>query len=228
MANQGPPPQATLNIPAVLVTAALAVFAIRYFFFSPSPDASSNTAPGVAAAASSSSRNSRRRVAPEKIETVLSMFPQLSRRNIEWDLQRNGSSVQTTSERVLTEGRLPEAPSYFRASTPPLTSSSQAAPRNAPRSSQHPDLITRYNLSNKLSEPYSRPSQSSKGKQPDPPLNQLPGEEPILTNEAQQAKGGWSSNKNERAELLKKRREEMILQARKRMEEGDKKGKEKA
>jgi len=35
------------------------------------------------------------------------MFPQLSRRDIEWDLSRNGASVQATTERVLREGRLP-------------------------------------------------------------------------------------------------------------------------
>jgi len=42
----------------------------------------------------------------EKVETVAAMFPQLSRRDIEWDLQRNGGSVQATTERVLRDGRL--------------------------------------------------------------------------------------------------------------------------
>jgi len=35
------------------------------------------------------------------------MFPQLSRRDIEYDLSRNGANVAGTTERVLREGRLP-------------------------------------------------------------------------------------------------------------------------
>ena len=38
-----------------------------------------------------------------------------------------------------------------------------------------------------------------------------------LARQAQQARGSWSSNKAERAELLKRRREHMVLQARRRM-----------
>lgn len=39
---------------------------------------------------------------PEQIEQVAQMFPQLSRREIMWDLQRNGGSVAATTERILT------------------------------------------------------------------------------------------------------------------------------
>lgn len=42
------------------------------------------------------------RVNPAHVEQVAQMFPQLDRRTIMWDLQRNGGSVQATSERVLT------------------------------------------------------------------------------------------------------------------------------
>lgn len=42
----------------------------------------------------------------DKIDTVAAMFPQLSRRDIEWDLVRNGGSAQATIEKVLRRGRL--------------------------------------------------------------------------------------------------------------------------
>ena len=34
------------------------------------------------------------------------MFPQVGRREIQWDLQRNGGSVAATTERILGSGRL--------------------------------------------------------------------------------------------------------------------------
>lgn len=59
----------------------------------------------------------------------------------------------------------------------------------------YPDLITRYNLQDKLKEP-SEPQE-------------------------QQAVGsgkGWSSNREERQTLLQRRRDQMILEARRKME----------
>lgn len=80
--------QQTLSIPSLLFVLLLLAFSIHYFFFSP---------------ASSSTPSSRRNNAadPAQIELVANMFPQLSRRDIQWDLQRNGGSVQATTERVL-------------------------------------------------------------------------------------------------------------------------------
>lgn len=72
------------------------------------------------------------------------------------------------------------------------TSAQQAKQAGRPK---QPDLITRYNLQNKLS------SESEEG---------TPSEE--------KKKEGWSSNKDERQALLKKRRDEMILAARRKME----------
>ena len=46
-----------------------------------------------------------------------------------------------------------------------------------------------------------------------------------MTTEDQQAQGGWSSNKDERAELLKRRREAMVLEARRKMLEKEQAGK---
>jgi coupling of ubiquitin conjugation to ER degradation protein 1 len=64
----------------------------------------------------------------------------------------------------------------------------------------HPDLITRYNLQGRIGS-------SDKGKQKD-------GATPSGAS-------GWSSSKDERAKMMKERREEMILKARRKMLEKD-------
>lgn len=93
----------TLSIPSLLAFAVVSFFAIRFFFFS-TPSGSTQAFPG-------SSRSGRRvrgrNFPPDRVDTVASMFPQLSRRDIEWDLVNNGGSVPATTERVLTGGRLP-------------------------------------------------------------------------------------------------------------------------
>lgn len=66
--------------------------------------------------------------------------------------------------------------------------------------SEHIDLITRYNLGSRISSPPSTPSESSGP-----------------SGSTQTA--SWSNNKNERQALLKRRREEMILNARRKLEE---------
>lgn len=95
--SSSPSDPTTLNIPSLLVFAVISVFAIRYFFF---------TSPSSSSAASGSSSNGRR-VPADRIEQVASMFPQVNRREIEYDLSRNGANVASTTERVLREGRLP-------------------------------------------------------------------------------------------------------------------------
>lgn len=84
--------QQTLSIPSLLLLAALSALAVRYFFFTP---------------ASSSTTSTRSRTAnPADVEQISQMFPQISRRDIMWDLQRNGGSVAATTERVLSRGTL--------------------------------------------------------------------------------------------------------------------------
>ena len=87
----------TLSIPSLLLLAAFAAVTIRYFFF-PSSRQSANANP--------SSSSPRRAVNPADVEQVASMFPQIGRREIMWDLQRNGGSVGATTERILSSGRL--------------------------------------------------------------------------------------------------------------------------
>ena len=90
-----PPPEQTVNVPQLLIIILLGGLALRYFFFSPS-------------SSSSSSSSGRNRVREQDVETIQQMFPQVSRRSIMWDLQRNGGSVAATTERILSGRGLEE------------------------------------------------------------------------------------------------------------------------
>ena len=81
--------QQTLNLPSLIIVVIIVGLSIRYFFFSPS---SNNIG---------SSSNRGRAADPAHVDQLQQMFPQLNRRDIQWDLQRNGGSVQATTERVL-------------------------------------------------------------------------------------------------------------------------------
>lgn len=87
-----------------------------------------------------------------------------------------------------------QPPVTFQPPPPPgQSASAHGAPptRQAEKPSQ-PDLITRYNLKNKI-DTNSQSGDDGKGK-------------------------GWSSNREERQASLQRRREEMILAARKKMQ----------
>ena len=81
----------TLNVPSLFLVVLVTSLAIRYFFFGPRspPNASSG-----------------RRVDPAHVDQIATMFPQVDRRAIQWDLQRNGGSVAATTERILSRGVL--------------------------------------------------------------------------------------------------------------------------
>ena len=81
--------EATLSIPSLAFVAVLSFLIIRYFMSSRSSDSAA------------SSRQRGQRFTSAQVEHVAAMFPQLSRRDIMWDLQRNGGSVAATTERVL-------------------------------------------------------------------------------------------------------------------------------
>ena len=83
------PQEQTLNLPSLVFVVILVGLSIRYFFFSPS------------SATDARSSNRGRAADPAHVDQILQMFPQLNRRDIQWDLQRNGGSVQATTERVL-------------------------------------------------------------------------------------------------------------------------------
>ncbi|RMD40523.1 hypothetical protein DV735_g4597, partial [Chaetothyriales sp. CBS 134920] len=187
--------EATLSIPSLILVSILIFFTYQFFFTSRSSSSSSGANNGLNFTAA-------------QVEQVSAVFPHLNRRDIMWDLHRNGGSVQATTERVLS-GRglelrlmqfvLQQAPPSFQPritfTTPPSTSPSTATGR-AQTIRVEPDLITRYNLQAKI---------SSKGKEKE--------EEP--------AQAGWAASKDERQRILQKRRDDMILAARRRMQEKD-------
>lgn len=81
----------------------------------------------------------------------------------------------------------------------PRPAATTTSPSPAQVKPVNPDLITRYNLATKVSATELADAAVSTGsKSP-----------------------GWSANKNERAEALRRRREEMVLAARRKMEERD-------
>ncbi|KAH7160785.1 hypothetical protein EDB81DRAFT_325830 [Dactylonectria macrodidyma] len=124
---------------------------------------------------------------------IQQMFPQAERRSILWDLQRNGGNIQNTTERILA-GRLDTPPITFQPPPPPggsANAATAALPRQPDKPAQ-PDLITRYNLSGKVGTE-SMTEDDKKGK-------------------------AWSSNREERHASLQRRRDEMILAARRKME----------
>ncbi|KAK5467261.1 hypothetical protein LTS15_000233 [Exophiala xenobiotica] len=183
--------EATISIPSLAFVAVLGYFIYRYFF-------SSSTGTGADGNPSSSSRNNGLRFTPAQVEQVAQMFPQLSRRDIMWDLHRNRGSVPATTERVLTGQGLDPAPPSFQPqislTNPPAnvtTSSSAAMLKSLP-----PDLITRYNLQAKV---------NSKGKE----------------REEDSPPPGWASSKEARQKMLQRRRDEMILEARRKLQEKD-------
>ncbi|KAK5111644.1 hypothetical protein LTR62_004749 [Meristemomyces frigidus] len=195
--------KSSINLPQIIAVALVGFFAFRWYMSKPSGD-SSGSNPGSTSAAAS-----RRGQAVDlvKVEQLASMFPQLDRRTIAWDLHRNGASVPATTERVLA-GRGLETPpvSYQPALPSPETqapavgvsagSSGSGTKRTGLKAGQE-DLITRYNLQGRV---------GGKGKE-------------AVTKEEEQRKMEWSSDKVARAEGLKRRREEMVLAARRRMEE---------
>lgn len=81
----------SLNIPSLLTLAVVSFFVIRWFFNRDDSPAGSGQPRGRGNA-----------VDPAQVEQVSQMFPQLSTREIIWDLQRNGGSVAATTERILT------------------------------------------------------------------------------------------------------------------------------
>lgn len=102
-------------------------------------------------------------------------------------------------ERVLGGRGLESPPPSFQPNIPtPATTENAGGSTASGRKSNAPlpDLITRYNLQTRV---------GGKGKEP------VPSEE--------QKRNAWSADKNARADALKKRREDMILAARRKMEE---------
>ncbi|WEW59713.1 hypothetical protein PRK78_005193 [Emydomyces testavorans] len=187
----------SLNIPSLLTLAVVSFFVIRWFF-SRSGDSHGGS--------SVSGGGGRPRVDPAQVEQIAQMFPQLSRREIMWDLQRNGGSVAATTERVLSGRGLENPPPSFQPNIPASPSPANTAiSSSAPSKPPVDDLITRYNLGSRIQEEVSGSTTVVNS-----------GSGTIIRSES-----AWSQNKSERQRLLQKRRDDMILAARRKMLEKD-------
>lgn len=158
-----------------------------------------NKPPPSSGGSNGSSRSSRA-PNPEQIAQVSAMFPQLDRRSIAWDLHRNGGNVAGTSERILTGRGLENPPPSFQPELPEVRSVAPASSGQRGAVSGQQDLITRYGLQGRIGS-------SDKGKE--------------AVKSEEQKRSAWTSDKAARAEGLKRRREEMVLEARRKMMEKD-------
>ncbi|EPS28135.1 hypothetical protein POX_e07108 [Penicillium oxalicum] len=178
----------SLNIPSLLTLAVVSFFVLRWFLSR--DDGSSN---------GGRPRARGNAVDPAQVEQISQMFPQLSIREIMWDLQRNGGSAAATTERILTGRGLETPPPSFQPQiTLPTVSTQPSQPSRAPATSKADaqDLISRYNL-----------------------RGQITTEAVTDTPTTSASASGWSQNKEERQRLLQKRRDDMILAARRKMEQ---------
>ncbi|KAI5921585.1 hypothetical protein F4810DRAFT_677755 [Camillea tinctor] len=186
-----------VSLASLLLIVVLGGLIIRYLFF-----------PGAGAAAGQTrgprDAQSAARAREAAVERIQQMFPQVDRRTILWDLQHTGGNIMATTDRILA-GRLATPPVTFQPPPPPpspassaAAAQSAAAASKAPSKPAEPDLITRYNLQSKINS-----SSSSSG----------------IDEAAVGAKGkAWSSNRDERQAALQRRRDDMILAARRKME----------
>lgn len=211
------PDEATISYSSIAFVLGLAFIIYRYFS---SPSSSDTTS-------SASSRPQGQRYTDAQVDQVVAMFPQLSRRDIAWDLQRNRGNVDGTIERILsgrgldavcaatlrTHGKgirlltyVFQAPLSFQiASTEPQTTRTSTGTSTGTLSSllsgkkADSDLISRYKLQDRISA-----SDKGKAVESSTPQNNT-----------------WAPTKVERQEVLRRRRDEMILEARRKMLERD-------
>ncbi|GAA5851348.1 hypothetical protein JCM3766R1_007009 [Sporobolomyces carnicolor] len=190
-----------------------------------------------ASSTSGGGRGAGSRVDQAKIDRVRDMFPHLTNRSIRWELERNGASVERAVERALREGGLPEPPaSYFPpdpedfpstatagTQTPPVQAQRQAAATatngvagsGSPASGSRvppPSLIKRLGLNGKLAAAEGDAVSVDKGK----------------GKESQVQKEGWASSREEREERLRKRKENLVLEARRKLLEKQQRKKQQA
>ncbi|KAK1759447.1 hypothetical protein QBC47DRAFT_371986 [Echria macrotheca] len=196
-----------VNIPSLVVILILSGLIVRYLFFS-SPAGSS--ASGSASRGSSSSQRNgaleatRAQQREAAAEMILQMFPQVERRAVLWDLQRTGGSVAATTERILA-GRLETPPVTFQPPPPPGGNTQQEQQQQKqPDKPAQPDLITRYKLHDKLAASAGDKESSDT--------------ESVGSGSGTGKTKAWSSNREERQALLQRRRDQMILEARRKME----------
>ncbi|KAI1175367.1 hypothetical protein F4777DRAFT_330989 [Nemania sp. FL0916] len=187
-----------VSFTSIVLILALGGLFIRYLFFPSTASSGATRARDAAASA---------RAREAAVEQIQQMFPQLDRRTVLWELQRNGGNMATTTDRILA-GRIDPPPVTFQ--PPPPPSSTAQSPTSQPaRVSSRPeeqDLITRYKLQDKIGNSTGN-DESRAGLDT--------GSETATPGTKTKA---WSSNREERQVAFQRRRDEMILAARRKME----------
>lgn len=91
-----------ISLPSLILIVVIGGLVVRYLFFSSATPAQQQPRDAASAA----------RTREAAVERIQQMFPQLDRRTILWDLQRNGGSISATTERVLS-GRMETVSIYL-------------------------------------------------------------------------------------------------------------------
>lgn len=220
MSNDG-----QFGIPSLVVVLVITGLVWKYLWPS-----GSSSAPG-GQARDSLSQMRQREVAVERIQQ---MFPQVDRRTILWDLQRNGGSIAATTEKILS-GTI-----QLVSCTPTAFPDFLLLLLLSPPSQKRSCKLTFYLGGKKPPITFQPPpppgsAAASSGPQSSSASSAKPGEKPAQPNliqrynlqdkvqqqseeESAAAAKKWSTNKDERQTLLQKRRDEMILAARRKME----------
>ncbi|KND05028.1 uncharacterized protein SPPG_00707 [Spizellomyces punctatus DAOM BR117] len=134
----------------VVISVALIILFFRYIVFGGPSQSSSSSNRTTAAPISSTRASPIRHVSPDKVDTVLSMFPAFPRSTIEADLARTGS-VEQTCENILTGVLVPPPQPIPSSSTGSSSSSTLSKSTGTP---SHAALSTLINDTNApLSEP---------------------------------------------------------------------------
>lgn len=156
-----------------------------------------------------------RQVPQHMVDSVKTLFPHIPDASIRYDLQRSGS-IEATCERILNEGGLPSPAAGFFGTAEPSTPSNAATaraqtanrtPNGAASSSavstpsKSPNLISRFGLQSRIAGADDLPSTPSSS----------------VSAKSQGSPSSWATTPEERAKILKDRKEQMILEARRKL-----------
>ncbi|PVF93308.1 hypothetical protein CPB86DRAFT_809029 [Serendipita vermifera] len=200
----------------VVIAVAVIYFVVKWF--SGGSSESSNTS-GLAKILGFKPKN----VTPEMIDSVRAVFPDIPRANIHYDLLRTGS-VEATVHRLMERGYLDAPPPAYRRAFPQTDSdnapvSASTNPANKPTPAKVPTLIQRFRLETKIASdaPTSDEPEGWNGTGPIPYAAKGKGR----ATEGPTGPTVWEATAEKRQESLQKRKEAMILAARRKLMEKD-------
>lgn len=87
-----------ISIPTLVVVCVLGGLVCKYLFW----PASAGGGSGGGGVGGRGDPLSQQRQREQAVERIQQMFPQVERRTILWDLQRNGGSIAATTEKILS------------------------------------------------------------------------------------------------------------------------------